>query len=555
MEVSEPDKDEKQVLTMKNKVEMLVKELIKVGGIIKSFSGEIRLISHYDADGIASAAIMVRALAREGKSFHLSLINQLNENFLKDLGREGRRMIIFTDLGSGYLENIQNHLMKDGDTKVIVLDHHQSEGEVRSKNLLHVNSEDFGITEHISGSGIAYLLARAMNPDNRDLSELGIIGAIGDSQIGSIGESWGLLGLNKEILKDAELSRKIRVKKGLRLWGRYTRPVHKTLQYSVDPYIPGISGSESASVQFLQELGIDLKDKERWRTLADLTGEENKKLASGIIAERIRGKHMNPEWIFGDTYELLDKKGELRDANEFATILNACGKMGKAYMGIAFCLNDADHSEARDILNSYRREIGKAMAWVYKNKHSIRKTDNAVYIFGGSSISEHVISNVVSIINKSCLDLDGVANDVCEKPIFAFADTEEGDVKVSARVSDSLVEKGVDLKDIMVRVTMDIGGEGGGHKGAAGARIEKDHEDRFISSVEKILVKKDLNKTEQKTQIDIHNSERGERYGTAESERIRTQREGEERGEGEAKETGEGSEEVEGKGLVRYFDS
>jgi single-stranded-DNA-specific exonuclease len=550
--MSEPGKDEKQVLTMKGKVEMLVKELIKVSEVIKSFSGEIRLVSHYDADGIASAAIMVRALAREGKYFHLSLVNQLSENFLKDLGREGRRMILFTDLGSGYLENIQNHLMKDGDTTVIVLDHHQGEGEVRSKNLLHVNSEDFGITEHISGSGIAYLLARAMNPDNRDLSELGIIGAIGDSQIGSIGESWGLLGLNKEILKDAELSRKIRVKRGLRLWGRYTRPVHKTLQYSVDPYIPGISGSESASVQFLQELGIDLKDKGRWRTLADLTEEENKKLASGIIAERIRGKHMNPEWIFGDTYELLDKKGELRDANEFATILNACGKMGKAYMGIAFCLNDADHSEARKILDSYRREIGKAMAWVYKNKHSIRKTDNAVYIFGGSSISEHVISNVVSIINKSCLDLDGVANDVCEKPIFAFADTDEGDVKVSARVSDSLVERGVDLKDIMVRVTMDIGGEGGGHKGAAGARIEKDHEDRFIGSVEKILVKKDLNKTEQKTQIDIHNSGRGEKYGTAESERIRTQREGR---EGETKETGECSEEVEGKGLVRYFDS
>jgi single-stranded-DNA-specific exonuclease len=495
-EVLEPAKSARQVLTMKEKVEDLVRKLIEIGGIIKSFSGEVRLVSHYDADGIASAAIMVKALAREGKGFHLSLINQLSESFLEGLASEGRKLIIFTDLGSGYLESLQKHLA-GGDTRVVVIDHHQIEGEARSGNLFHINPLDSGIMENISGSGLAYLLARAMDPENRGLSGLGIIGAIGDSQIGSIGEKWGLLGLNKEILKDAELSGRIDVRKGLRLWGRYTRPIHKTLQYSVDPYIPGISGSESAAVQFLQELGIEVKESGRWRTLSDLTEEEGQKLASGIIAERIRGKHANPEWIFGDVYELLDKKGELRDANEFATILNACGKMGKAYMGIAFCLNDAGHTEAMKILEAYRREIGKAMAWIYKNPGAIRSTDNAVYISGGSNISEHIISNVVSIINKSCLDIDGVAG-VCEKPVFAFADTEGGDVKVSARVTDSLVEKGIDLKEVMVSVTSVTGGEGGGHKGAAGARIAKDQKERFIISVEEILAKKDLNKTEQK---------------------------------------------------------
>ncbi|MFC2143995.1 DHHA1 domain-containing protein [Candidatus Aenigmatarchaeota archaeon] len=491
---------------MREKMSTLVQEMIKAGKVIKSFSGEIRVVSHYDADGITSGAIMTRALAREGKNFHLSLVNQLSEELLEDLGREGRRLIIFTDLGSGYLDSIQKYLTSSQGTKVIIIDHHQVEGELKSKDVIHINSEEFGITENISGSGMSYLLARAMNPINKDLSQLAIIGAIGDSQVGSIGEKWGLIGLNKEILKDAETTGKIEVSRGLRLWGRYTRPIHKTLQYSVDPYIPGISGSESASVQFLQEIGIELKDNngKRWRTLADLTDEENKKLASGIIAERIKGDHANPEWIFGDVYELLDKGGEMRDANEFATILNACGKMGKAYMGIAFCLNDAGQEEAMKMLESYRRQIGKAMAWVQKNPSCVRNTDNAVYIFGGSSISEHIISNVVSIINKSCLEI-GEAKDICKKPVFAFADTEEGAVKVSARVSDDLVEKGIDLKEMLVRVTSDIGGEGGGHKGAAGARISKGDEDKFISSVEKMLLEKnndgqekDLNKTEQK---------------------------------------------------------
>ncbi|UCD07586.1 MAG: hypothetical protein JSW41_01270 [Candidatus Aenigmatarchaeota archaeon] len=49
---------------MKDKMEAMVKELIKAGRVIKSFSGDIRLVSHFDAEGIASAAIMVKAMAR-----------------------------------------------------------------------------------------------------------------------------------------------------------------------------------------------------------------------------------------------------------------------------------------------------------------------------------------------------------------------------------------------------------------------------------------------------------------------------------------------------------
>lgn len=530
---------------MKNEVESLVMELIKTGKAIKSFPGEIRLVSHYDADGISAAAILVKALSREGKDFHLSIINQISEDFLKGLAKEGRRLIIFSDLGSGYLDILQKYLTNGNDTEVIILDHHQTEGELNGSRIHHINSVEFGITENISGSGLAYLLARAMNPENKDLSQLGIIGAIGDSQIGSIGGNWGLHGLNKEILKDAESTKKIKIEKGLRLWGRYTRPIHKTLQYSVDPYIPGITGSESASIQFLQELGIQVKDNERWRTLADLSEEENQKLASGIITERIRNDHADPELIFGDVYELLDKNGELRNANEFATILNACGKMGKAYMGIAFCLNDADSEEARKILENYRRKIGKAIAWVYSHPDCTRSTPNAVYLAGGKNISEHIISNVVSIINKSCIEIDGVKG-ICEKPIFAFADTDDGEVKVSARISDALVENGIDLKEMMVKITSDMGGEGGGHKGAAGARISKENEDRFISMVEEILLKKDLNKTEQETQVEdekatgtqgsnINKTESGvktgDAYGSTESERTAgTGEEGREKG-------------------------
>ena len=129
----------------------------------------------------------------------------------------------------------------------------------------------------------------------------------------------------------------------------------------MDPYIPDVTGSESKSIQFLNELGIDPKNGKGWKTLSELTQEEQKKLADGIIKERIRGGQEDPENIFGDVYELLDKE-DFKDAQEFATLLNACGKMDKAFMGVGLCLNDAKaFSKANGILSSYRKEIGLSL--------------------------------------------------------------------------------------------------------------------------------------------------------------------------------------------------
>ncbi len=250
----------------------------------------------------------------------------------------------------------------------------------------------------------------------------------------------------------------------------------------MDPYIPEISGSESASVQFLQELGIPVKKEDgSWRTISDLNIEEQRKLATGIIKERIRGDHENPEYIFGDVYELLDKSGEFRDANEFATMLNACGKMGEADLGVSLCMNgERAFEKIRGILEKYRREVGKAMNWIHSNVNNpeIVKRMKGIYVLTGSNVSEHLISNAISIVNHSGI--------LPEKPLFGFADSEEG-VKISARASDSLVEKGLKLNELMGEISGKLGGEGGGHLGAAAAIIPKEKEEEFINEVEGFL--------------------------------------------------------------------
>ncbi len=525
---------------MMEKLEALVRHAKKAGDAIMEHKGEVRVLSHYDADGIASAAIMTAALLRAGKKFHLTIVKQLTENIIRKLSQEKREFVVILDMGAGQIDILKQHMPE---TEFIIIDHHQQEGSIEGSRILHVNPMDFGINEDMSGSGATYIVSRAMGPENRDLAGIAIIGAIGDSQTGTIGEKWGLFGLNREILKDAAETRKIKVSKGLRIWGRLTRPLHKALAFSVDPYIPNVSGSESHAAQFLHEIGIQLqKDDGKWRTLNDLSEDEAKKLASGIIAERVNGGQPNAEWIFGDVYELLDKGSECKDASEFATLLNACGKMGRAYLGVELCLNVAKaFLEVKWVMEKYRKSLGAAVRWLHEqiekdNTDVVKKSKCAWYVLAGSRINEHIISNVISIIEKSI----GLG-----KPIFAFADAEDG-VKVSARASDKLVEGGLNLKDIVSVAAQKAGGLGGGHSGAAGATIPAGSEEVFITAAEEIMSSKEK----------THKSAEKEKNIKPDPHPINSEKT--EIGHGSTKEEGKqenSGEKVEGKGLVQYFSS
>jgi len=69
-------------------------------------------------------------------------------------------------------------------------------------------------------------------------------------------------------------------------------------------------------------------------------------------------------------------------------------------------------------------------------------------------------------------------------PLLGFALTENGDVKVSARASQSLVDRGLDLASAFTHAAKVVNGVGGGHNIAAGATIPKGKEEEFLQLVE-----------------------------------------------------------------------
>lgn len=431
-------------------------------------NNDIRVISHYDADGISSAAIMFYALNRLDKNVHLSIVNQIKDRVIERVNEEEHDLVLFTDLGSGYLDEL-NELNVEN---IAIVDHHHIKGNCK-KNLAHANPHLVDIDgDEISGSGLSYLLARSLDENNQKLAYIAVIGAIGDIQE----EKWVMKGLNRCILDEAIDSGMIKKEKGIRLFGRVNRPVHKTLQYSTDPFIPGISDNESASIQFLSDLNIEVKDESgSWKSLKDLEEKEKKKLASAIIKERVRNGHEDAEEIFGDIYTFEKFPEEFSDVREFSTSLNACGRMSQPSIGILACLGNEEFQEKmKGVQRGYRSLLGKYIKWVKSESDNVRSEDNAYYVVAEDNIHENFIGTVISIVQSSFFE---------DKPIVGLAHTEDGEVKVSGRVPDRYDED-LNLKDVFENATDEVGGRSGGHKKAAGAFIQKDKTEDFISVCE-----------------------------------------------------------------------
>ncbi len=440
-------------------------------------SKTIRIISHLDADGISAASILIKTLNRCSRKYSISIVQQLTEEKIQALSKERYKVFMFTDIGSGQIDFINKYL---SDRKVFILDHHELQSPIENKSIIQLNPHLFGIdgNDQISGSGVVYLFSKEVNITNKDMAHIAIIGAIGDIQ-----EQNGFSKLNGMIVDDAKSSGKLKVINGIRIFGAQTKPLYKLLQYSTDPYIPGVSGSEMGAINFLNRIGIKPRNSEGFVKLVNLSDEEIKKLTAGIIMQRISAGIKDAQSIIGPVYILKEEKKEspLRDAREFATLLNACGRLGEASVGIGTCLGDPKiKRKALDTLTTYKREIMNSLRWYDENKSNKRhiiKESKFLIINAEDKVKTSIIGTMSSILSKS--DSTGDM-----KYIIGLARNEE---ELTTKVSIRCLDEEADAREMMHQICNDIYHECGGHKSAAGAVIKSDEEEKFIENAKKFL--------------------------------------------------------------------
>jgi RecJ-like exonuclease len=437
--------------------------------------GEVTIISHIDADGITSASILAQACARAGCTVQTPIfVRQLEPQTMQCVPRDAT-LKIFTDLGAGQQNLIEKHGLPADE--VLIIDHHVE--QPCGTAYQQVNGLPYGHTK-LSAAGVAYLVARELDEENRDLAKLAVVGNVGDMMAR---EGCGLTGPAREIVEDGVEHGSIEVMhRTLNVYGISTRPIHIALAYSDDPHIPGITNNVPGAAAFLERLKCPLKENSSWMVWEEIPADAKRRVMSALVQQMIA--HRLPhDRLLGEAYLFPDEpaRSPLRNASEFATVLNACGRWDNATLGHTICLGDRSSLTIRDadrMMNRHRSVIRELLDFILE--HGVRELSHLQTIHVGSKFPDTVVG-IGAGIALSRLNYT--------KPILIMCTMRDdpGMTKVSMRATERLVSQGIDLQAALTAAAARFSGAAGGHKIAAGAYIPHEAEEPFVTAVNDLL--------------------------------------------------------------------
>ncbi len=438
----------------------------EAGALVDSTKGEIRIVSHYDGDGISSAGILSRAVHRCGKKFHATMTNVLTDEDIKKMD-PGFELLILADMGSAQADRISERLLETG-SRGIILDHHNVIDRERpysiidGSGLIEINPRFHGIdgTSGCSGSTLAFMLALALDPGNEDMCIFSLAGSLADRQhVPQYSE------LNLGIRNLAVERDYLQSIKGMPFSGR---SVLEAILTSNDPFIKHISGNEESTKDLLSNLGIDPASR-----LEDLKVDEVKKLQSFVYV------HLLKEGVSKDTIHELFREnlfskiyGNIQD---LAYSIDTCGRRGEMGKGLRVVWGSMEaYEEALKDRFDQKRTIQILLLKTLED--GLIVMDHIQWL----TVEEDTLAGTIAGLSHNYLfDHD--------KPVLALSKGENGKVKVSSRGNRSLCKKGLDLGAVMREAGKVFGGGGGGHDVAAGGSFIGEKQTDYLKMCDKMV--------------------------------------------------------------------
>jgi len=449
----------------------------------KSVEGgnEVAIITHLDADGIIAGSIMAMAFSRMGARYSVRAVSDMNSSVVENMKADGRDFYVITDLGGGWASNLRKAL----DDKWVIIDHHEiTEEEILTDDDGQIlNPWKFGIDggREVSAGGMAYMVASTLDLKNRDLSGIAVVSAVADRQ--DQGDKRSFFGLNAEILKTAQSLGLVSVDLDIILTGRETRPPHEALAYTLFHYIDGLTWNREACYLLLKNAGIKLKDNGgRWRVLAEFSQEEKSAIVEAVAkfvgSSDKRVFDILLDDLIGYVYTLAreDKRSLLRDSREFSTMLNACGRIGRAGVGIAICMGDRNTalSAGEEIMSTYQMTLRNNISTIFSEKWRLADDGKTTFVNGDGILEEAMLGAVSSLLSRSP-SLRG-------RLLFVRTLTKDGTYKFSSRKCLDCKSQ-ANLGVIMRQCSKALNGAGGGHSAAAGCSIPSSALEDFIAGI------------------------------------------------------------------------
>ncbi len=436
----------KEEIYLQDKIRYVAEEFLE-----KSKDKEIQIISHFDTDGITSAAIMISALKKLDKKFSLRIVKSLEEQFIYDLPKN--KITLFLDLASGSLNHIEESRLEN----VFIIDHHEVIQDIPKKVTI-INSE-LHDKQKISSSCLTYLFCKEIDESNKEFAKLGILGMIGDMLEKEIDK------LNNGILEDGEIKRK----RGLIIYPS-TRPINRTLEFSSNPYIPNVTGNVKGVLELLREIGLN-PNNGKYKSLIELDNDEMEKLVTAIMLRNPKAKNKE---IIGDIF-LIKIFNKLEDARELSAKINACSRFGESETALQLCMEiPSAKKRAESIHARYKQQLISGLK--YASEAEKIQGKKFVIINAKNHIRDTMIGTIASILSNSSIYEEGT--------IIITMAYYENKIKVSSRI---VGKNGRNAREILNSVIEKVGGEVGGHESAAGCIVSQEKEPEFIEALKRNL--------------------------------------------------------------------
>ncbi len=460
----------------------------KINSLIDS-ENDISIVTCMDPDGLASGSITLMALSRLGSRCSLRAVPTLDLEVISEIKSEAHDFCIL--LGLGPASEMAEAMYRSLGENWVMIDHEES--GYKQANLAYdsqiINASKYGLdgAREVSTGGLSYTLATMLDKKNTDLSAIAIIAALGDRQ--DLGDKKGLLGMNSEILKTAQSLNLIETELDLLLYDREIIPLHESLARTTYPYIHGLSWNMQNAYTIIKNTGIKMKDDGNWRVLSDLSLEEKNIIRDAVAKFIITSSNSSSldvaDSLLGYSYKLSkeDNRSFLRNARDFANLLDACVQIGKAGLGVALCLGDRSImlTEAEQIAESYSATMNKFVSAIFDEKWRYLDDTNAVFVNGEGLLTEGMLEAVASLLAGS--------PSLYGRLLFVRAMSQEDGInsfRFSARKclgNKSQLNLGLMIKECSNMV----GGRSGGNDTSAVCIIPSSKLETFLSKIRSVI--------------------------------------------------------------------
>ena len=385
---------------------------------ITIFHSPIKVLCKKSVEGILSASLFSNIFIKQNVNFSISFAKDFDDSIVKELNLDTCKNILFIGFSNEKISLLENKkVFFISDSRIFISDN------ILNRELnIPLPIASYFLHKQITGSSSLSYIPLISGSDNLLLND---------------------------IEKDAIDSKIVSKADGFNLFGSNTRQFHKVLEYSINPFILSISGSEESSVNILRELDIANKDS-GFGPMIDIEEEDMLKLVSTLALD-IHDIKKNKILLLN----FEDLNSPFRDINEFREFLRACVVFDKPSLGVSLCLQSkSSRIKALELLKDFKLEVIKALNLYYSSfddKNIIEK-DNVIIINYSDIVKINVLEEVTSLICKFTPKL-------YSKRIVVISQTALGSIKccipfssVDHSVNDLVSKLGVNIentKDVM----------------------------------------------------------------------------------------------------------